>query len=189
MINQNMDDKYIEERFAKWMENIDLKKIKRQNQILEDYFDYILNFPENAFIDQITDEMISEHFGQFSPLLSKNLSLYLKCDDDGISIVGKFFFKKEFGGRVGYAHGAGVGFILYVSSLILVNTLKFKNYIIRKQKILFFRKTEIFSSKIIISTLKYNDKNRFVILNNMIDHEEKISCSLEIEYTYFGAKF
>ena len=179
-----MDDKELDERFQKWIGNLSINNLIRENNLVDILFNYLINFPEHAFIDKINDEKISENIGQYYPFLSKNLSLYIKYDIDEVSLVGSYLFEKEFGGNAGYSHGAGIGFILYIIYLIFIKALKLKDYVIESKKLRFFHKIDIFSKKIIISTLKDHNKSKFLISNQIIDHNSKVCCSFEVEHRY-----
>lgn len=178
-----MDSIKLKEKFSKWIESIDHNKKLNENDLISTKFDsFFKKDSGNLVVKKIEKDQIKKYLDVFTETLSDNISLFLIYENNSISVIGKIIFVKELGGRIGFSHGAGIGFILNISNIILIESLSLVGYLFHSMKIQFIRKTNIFSSKIIFSTIKYMDKHRLIISNKLIDHEERAHCILEVEY-------
>ena len=185
-----MDSSKINENFEKWLETTDYVKRYKENEIIGKIFESSLTVHSKSckFIE-VDKEKINKYSGFLSEIISDNLSLYIKRENNSVSIIGKILFVKELGGRIGYAHGAGIGYILNISNSILIDNLDLNGYVLNYKKLQFLRKTNIFSLKLIVSELKYKDKHMFITISKLIDYEDRPLSILEVEYKFINVKF
>jgi hypothetical protein len=186
-----MDYSKINENFEKWLQTSDFNERIKENEIINKIFELNLTnkYSKSSIIIEVDKEKINESSGLLPEIISDNLSLYIKIENNSVTIIGKILFVKELGGRIGYAHGAGIGYILNISNSILIDNLDLNGYVLNYKKLQFLRKTNIFSLKLIVSELKYKDKHMFITISKLIDYEDRPLSILEVEYKFINVKF
>jgi hypothetical protein len=154
----------LEEKFKKWNLSINLNTH-------EDIIDQFLKLKIDKY-SKIDIFFAINIFPQFDYVIQNNLKEIYYSEQEQ-QLIAKIFFDKSYGGRIGYTHGGGSFFILYLCSLVFCKLHFNEKYMINAISTSYLRVLPVPSYNII--KISYKDDT---VIGEIINHEEKICVKL-----------
>jgi hypothetical protein len=159
----------LEEKFKRW-------DLSTNEKTYEDEIDKLIKLKISQYTKIYTILAIN-HFPQFQYVIENNLKeIYFSKTED--ELIAKIYFDKYYGGRIGFTHGGGSFFILYLNSLLFCK-LKFEEkYMISAISTSYLKALPVPSYNIIRIT-----QNDDIITGEIINHEQQMCVKLVSKIT------